>query len=221
MPIGPAGKCPEEAFTGRKVSVSHIKTFGCIIYANIPRETRGKLEPVSRKTIFVGYLPTLKQYKLYDPVAREVLVSTAPKFAEDEFWAWPDEPEEQGVDVESLDPMEPVDLDLNELLRTQVDDLRAEPENNSVRRGSEELQARQPQEGAEDIVRPQEGADDSLQPQEASNDEITDENTIVVDTGSPVEVRNDPQGSGISQSEGAQGLERRSGRERRPTRFFE
>ncbi len=58
------------------------------------------------------------------------------------------------MDVESLDPMEPVDLDLNELLRTQVDDLRAEPENNSIRRGSEELQARQPQEGAEDIVRP-------------------------------------------------------------------
>jgi hypothetical protein len=62
MPIGPDGKCPEEAFTGRKASVSHIRTFGCIAYAHIPKETRGKLELVARKTIFVGYLPTSRQY---------------------------------------------------------------------------------------------------------------------------------------------------------------
>jgi hypothetical protein len=126
MPIGPARKCPEEAFTGCKVSVSHVKTFGCIVYADIPKEVRGKLEPVARKTIFVGYLPTLKQYKLYDPMAREVLVSTVPRFIEDEFWAWPDEPEEPGIDVESLDLMEPVDCDLNELLGTHVDNPRVD-----------------------------------------------------------------------------------------------
>jgi hypothetical protein len=60
MLIRPDGKCLEEAFTGRKVSVSHIRTFRCIAYADIPKENRGKLEPTARKTIFVGYLPTLK-----------------------------------------------------------------------------------------------------------------------------------------------------------------
>ena len=60
MPIGPDGMCPEEAFTGRKVSVGHIRTFGCIVYTNIPKETRGKLELVARKTILVSYLLTSK-----------------------------------------------------------------------------------------------------------------------------------------------------------------
>ena len=126
IPIGPDGKCPEEAFTGCKVSVGHIRTFGCIAYANIPKETRGKLEPVARKTILVGYLPTSKQYQLYDPVTKEIVVALAPTFVEDEFWEWLDEPEEQGVDVESLDPMEPVDFDLNELLGTHTEHPRAD-----------------------------------------------------------------------------------------------
>jgi hypothetical protein len=60
IPIGLAGKCPEEAFTGRKVSVDHVRIFGCITYADIPKEHRGKLEPTTRKTIFIGYLPILK-----------------------------------------------------------------------------------------------------------------------------------------------------------------
>jgi hypothetical protein len=85
MPIGLDGKCPEEAFTGRKASVSHIRTFGCITYAYIPKETRGKLELVAKKAIFVGYLPTSKQYQLYDPIAKEVLVSSTPTFEEDRF----------------------------------------------------------------------------------------------------------------------------------------
>jgi hypothetical protein len=57
------------------------------MYTDILKEVRGKLEPVARKTIFVGYLPTSKQYKLYNLITREVLVSTALKFIEDEFWA--------------------------------------------------------------------------------------------------------------------------------------
>ena len=85
MPIGPGGKCPKEAFTGRKVSVKHVRTFGYIVYADILKEIRGKLKLVARKTILIGYLPTLKQYRLYDPVAKEVLIAIGPKFAKDEF----------------------------------------------------------------------------------------------------------------------------------------
>jgi hypothetical protein len=60
MLIRLAGKCPEEVFTGCKVSVSHVKTFSYIVYTDILKEIRGKLEPVTRKTIFVSYLPILK-----------------------------------------------------------------------------------------------------------------------------------------------------------------
>ena len=60
IPIGPDGKCPEEAFTGRKIFISYIKTFGYIIYTNILKETRSKLELITRKTILIDYLLTSK-----------------------------------------------------------------------------------------------------------------------------------------------------------------
>jgi hypothetical protein len=221
MPIGPDGKCPEEAFTGRKASVSHIRTFGCIAYAHIPKETRGKLELIARKTIFVGYLPTSRQYQLYDPEAKETIVALAPTFDEDKFWEWTDELEEPGVDVESLDLMEPVDFDPNDLLRAPTDQA------DSPRAGPEENQAQErPQETEEDVVQSQGEADDGLRPQGA----VEDEDTIVVDTGLPVDDRNDLQEVDTPQEEGAevsqvpqapQAPERRSGRDRRPKRFFE
>jgi hypothetical protein len=55
-------------------------------YANIPFETRAKLEPTGYKAILVGYLPTLRQYKLYNPVAKLFLVSLSLRIKEDEFW---------------------------------------------------------------------------------------------------------------------------------------
>jgi hypothetical protein len=85
MPIRPDRKCLEEAFTSRKVFVSYAKTFGYIVYTDIPKEVRGKLELIARKTIFIGYLLILKQYKLYDLATREVIVSTALRFTKDEF----------------------------------------------------------------------------------------------------------------------------------------
>jgi hypothetical protein len=60
MPIGPDGKCLEEAFIGYKVSVSYARTFNYIAYADILKEVQGKLKPIARKTIFISYLLTLK-----------------------------------------------------------------------------------------------------------------------------------------------------------------
>ena len=220
MPIGPDGKCPEEAFTGCKVSVGHIRTFGCIAYANIPKETRGKLELVARKTILIDYLPISKQYQLYNPVTKEIVIALVSTFVENEFWEWLDEPEEEGVDVESLDPMEPVDFDLNELLGTHTEHPRADSPAAEAGNGEPAAQE-QPQEAVTDVIRHQDVANDDLRPQGASGEEIADGDTIVVDTGSPVDARNNPQEGSPSQAEGAQAPQRRSGRERRPTRFFE
>ncbi len=220
MPIGLDGKCLEEAFIGYKVSVSHIRTFSCIVYANIPKETCGKLELVARKTILVSYLLTLKQYQLYDLVAKEIVVTLAPTFIEDEFQEWLDELEEEGVDVESLDPMEPVDFDLNELLGMYTEHLRADSPVAEAGNGEPAAQE-QPQEAVTDIIRHQDVANNDLRPQGASGEEIADRDTIVVGIGLPVNVRNDPQEGSSSQAKGAQALQRRSGCERRPTRFFE
>jgi hypothetical protein len=38
---------PEEAFTGRKPDVEHIRIFGCLTYSHVPSEKRTKLDPTA------------------------------------------------------------------------------------------------------------------------------------------------------------------------------
>ena len=45
----------EEAWTGKKVSYSFLKTFGCEAFAHIDFENRTKLEAKSKKCVFFGY----------------------------------------------------------------------------------------------------------------------------------------------------------------------
>jgi len=39
-PIGPDGKTPEEAYSGKKPYIGHLKAYGCLAYAYIPKERR-------------------------------------------------------------------------------------------------------------------------------------------------------------------------------------
>ena len=46
---------PKEAWTGKKVSYSFLKTFDCEAFAHIDSENRTKLEAKSKKCVFFGY----------------------------------------------------------------------------------------------------------------------------------------------------------------------
>ena len=48
----------EEAFSGNKPDIGHLRIFGCITYSYIPKEKRTKLEPTAETGIFVGYNET-------------------------------------------------------------------------------------------------------------------------------------------------------------------
>jgi hypothetical protein len=61
-------KVPQEAWSGRKLNVAHLRTFGCIAYAHIPSKLRKKLDDRSEKCIFTGYSETSKTYRLYNPI---------------------------------------------------------------------------------------------------------------------------------------------------------
>ena len=69
------GKTPQEAYSGKKPSVAHLEVFGSECFMHIPDEERTKLEPKSRKCIFLGYDMESKAYWLYDPKARKVRLS--------------------------------------------------------------------------------------------------------------------------------------------------
>ena len=53
---------PKEAFTSEKLEIGHFKIFGCPVYIHVPRERRTKLEPSSKKGVFVGYNEYGKAY---------------------------------------------------------------------------------------------------------------------------------------------------------------
>ncbi len=48
-------KTPQEAWTGRKPDVSHLKVFGCKAFAHIPDEKKSKLESKSMLYVFLRY----------------------------------------------------------------------------------------------------------------------------------------------------------------------
>ena len=77
---------PQQAWSGKTPSVSHLKVFGCISYAHVPRETRRKLDDKSEKCIFIGYDEPSKAYRLFNPITKKVIVSRDVVFKEDKSW---------------------------------------------------------------------------------------------------------------------------------------
>ena len=63
---------PEEMWTGEKQDLAHLRAFGCVAYAQVAKEQRGKLEDTSMRGIFVGYTPASRQYRVYDPDTKAV-----------------------------------------------------------------------------------------------------------------------------------------------------
>ena len=73
---------PEEIWSGRKPSVSHLKVFGSICYKHVPDSRRKKLEVKSEAMILVGYHNT-GAYRLLDPHSKKIAISRDVKVLEE------------------------------------------------------------------------------------------------------------------------------------------
>jgi hypothetical protein len=60
------GRITEEAWTGKKVNYSFLKTFRCEAFIHIDKENRTKLEEKSKKCTFIGYRINDFGYHLWD-----------------------------------------------------------------------------------------------------------------------------------------------------------
>eukprot|EP00253_Pinus_taeda_P028989 PITA_28989 len=60
------GGIPEEAWIGKRVNYSFLKTFGCEAFVHINKENRTKLEAKSKKCTFIGYGVSDFGYRFYD-----------------------------------------------------------------------------------------------------------------------------------------------------------
>jgi hypothetical protein len=79
-------KVSQEACTSMSCSVAHLRVFGCLAYARVPKELRCKLYDKNEKYIFLGYNDQSQEYKLYNPMTKKVIISIYVEFKEDEAW---------------------------------------------------------------------------------------------------------------------------------------
>lgn len=56
------GKCPESVFTGKPIEFSHLRVFGCAAFVH---QKLDKLEPRSKKCVFLGYPEGVKGYRVW------------------------------------------------------------------------------------------------------------------------------------------------------------
>ena len=73
----------EEAFTGKKPDVSYFKIFGSFVYVHVTKDARKKIEPTTEIGIFVGYIDTPHNYRVYFPNMRMTIVIRDIKFDEE------------------------------------------------------------------------------------------------------------------------------------------
>ncbi|KAL2241052.1 UNVERIFIED_CONTAM: Retrovirus-related Pol polyprotein from transposon TNT 1-94 [Sesamum indicum] len=79
---------PQEAWSGYKPSVSHLRVFGSIAYTHIPDVKRTKLDNKSEKYLFIGYDQSSKSYKLHNPITGNIVISRDVEFDEEGVWEW-------------------------------------------------------------------------------------------------------------------------------------
>ena len=77
---------PEEAWSGKSWSISHLRIFVCVAYAHVPKEMRRKLAYRSYNCILIGYSEDSKAYRLHNPITKKYIVNRDVDFKEEEAW---------------------------------------------------------------------------------------------------------------------------------------
>jgi hypothetical protein len=80
------GMTLEEKFISKKPNVSHFRMFGWITYVHVSDEKRSKLDPKTKKYIFIGYSLEQKGYRCFNPFIRKLQASRDVVF--DEMVSW-------------------------------------------------------------------------------------------------------------------------------------
>jgi hypothetical protein len=74
---------PMEAITSKKPRLDHLRIFGCPSYVHVTSQRRSKMQPPSRKGLFVGYTPNSQSWMVYIPESRTVMSNRSVTFDED------------------------------------------------------------------------------------------------------------------------------------------
>ena len=75
-------KIPQEVWKGHPCHYYKLNFFGCDAYALILKHQHSKLDPKSKRYIFVGYGDGIKGYRLWDPTTHKIIINRDVKFNE-------------------------------------------------------------------------------------------------------------------------------------------
>jgi transposase InsO family protein len=76
---------PNRVWSGKDVSYSHLRVFGCKAFVHIPKDERSKLDVKSKPCVFLGYgYEDEFGYRLYDPVEKRLVRSRDVVFVENQ-----------------------------------------------------------------------------------------------------------------------------------------
>lgn len=78
-------KTPMEMWTGKPADYSSLHSFGCPAYVMYNSQERTKLDPKSRKCLFLGYAEGIKGYRLWDPTTHKLIISRDVIFVENQL----------------------------------------------------------------------------------------------------------------------------------------
>src|SRR5277367_3151728 len=110
---------PQEAYTNKKPDVSHLREFGCDVWVLDESGTRSKLDPKSKKMIFVGFMDGPKAIRYYDAKNRSIKVSRNVAFNENEEPRELEIREVPGLQVEGEKEVEVIQEDILSTQQTQ------------------------------------------------------------------------------------------------------
>ncbi|KAI5344111.1 hypothetical protein L3X38_011988 [Prunus dulcis] len=138
-------KTPFEAYGGRKPGIKHLKVFGSLCYAHVPKQQRQKLDLASKRCIFLGYGSCEKGYRLYNIETEKVIISRDVIFSENECWDWNTKKEtsvniqlteireeEQGAEGSSYEFEEQLEVNEMPTLNTEISDQEREAGSQNV-----------------------------------------------------------------------------------------
>ncbi|KAH9762162.1 Integrase catalytic domain-containing protein [Citrus sinensis] len=77
-------KTTMEMWTRKPADYSYLHAFGCPVYVMYNAQERTKLDPKSRRCIFLGYADGVKEYRLWDPTAHKIVISRDVVFIENQ-----------------------------------------------------------------------------------------------------------------------------------------
>ncbi|OIW15328.1 hypothetical protein TanjilG_10768 [Lupinus angustifolius] len=101
------GITPEEAWSGKKPNINHLRIFGSLCYKHVPDAQRKKLDDKSERLILIGY-HTTGAYRLYNPYTQRIVLSRDVKVDETQCWDWesPTENQKKNVSIQIVDQPE-------------------------------------------------------------------------------------------------------------------